>query len=212
MTALHFGRTQRFGPNAWHTLGKLECSGKVEVKNMPSDCYELGLIGHSLSGFYSVKGKGGQKIETIYCDFNKAPTEKGIPSFLFGLFLIFSFSGTKEDRDGFRGSNKRMQVSLRLNGNAVSYAAGAKYKKPPANRKPKCKTIKGCIARAVKKVVVFAVKTALNPNEFDYTFSLQATLNLKIGDQVAVYLDEGELKGGSFNHFNGFLLDEDLEI
>ena len=58
---------------------------------------------------------------------------------------FFSFSGVKEDRDGFSGSDKHMAVSLRRNGVVQGYAAGAKYKRPPP---PKCRSIRSCAERA----------------------------------------------------------------
>ena len=40
-----------------------------------TNCQELNMIGHSLNGFYAVKGLNG--IQTIYCDFNKNPRDLG---------------------------------------------------------------------------------------------------------------------------------------
>ena len=40
---------------------------------IPSSCEDLGLIGHILSGLYSVMGT--EQVETVYCDFTKLPNE-----------------------------------------------------------------------------------------------------------------------------------------
>jgi hypothetical protein len=42
---------------------------------MPTSCEELKQIGHSLNGFYSVKGTNGMK--NVYCDFSKTPRDNG---------------------------------------------------------------------------------------------------------------------------------------
>ncbi len=77
---LYFGKYQRKSSYSAYTLGKLECSGKEEVKKggMPQNCEELAIIGHSLNGFYAVKGTEKKEIEMVYCDFNLAPNTIGI--------------------------------------------------------------------------------------------------------------------------------------
>jgi len=78
VTKLYFGKYQRKSYIA-HRLGRLECSGKEEVTKgkMPTNCEELALIGHSLNGFYPVKGTGKREIEMVYCDFNLTPSTGG---------------------------------------------------------------------------------------------------------------------------------------
>jgi len=78
---LHFGKYKKLNSYSAHTLGKLECIGKEEVtkEKMPINCEELSLIGHSLNGFYAVKGTEKREIEMVYCDFNLAPNTEGRP-------------------------------------------------------------------------------------------------------------------------------------
>jgi hypothetical protein len=45
----------------------------VALSGIPSSCEDLGLIGHTLSGLYSVMGT--EQVETVYCDFSKLPNE-----------------------------------------------------------------------------------------------------------------------------------------
>jgi hypothetical protein len=45
----------------------------VTLSGIPSSCEDLGLIGHTLSGLYSVMGT--EQVETVYCDFSKLPNE-----------------------------------------------------------------------------------------------------------------------------------------
>ncbi len=48
-------------------------------ERIPRNCTDLQLFGYSLNGFYFVAPNEGSKIETIYCDFQKAvlPDLKG---------------------------------------------------------------------------------------------------------------------------------------
>jgi hypothetical protein len=47
----------------------------VAINGLPSSCADLKLIGHTLSGIYSVLGSA--KMESLYCDFTKLPTDPG---------------------------------------------------------------------------------------------------------------------------------------
>lgn len=75
ITQLNFGRTILESSSGVHTLGRFECTGQVVVSGMPSSCEDLWQIGHTLSGLYSVMGI--TKVESIYCDFTKLPTDTG---------------------------------------------------------------------------------------------------------------------------------------
>ena len=70
---LNFGRIGV----AKHTLGKFECSGQTTLNGMPTNCRDLFIVGNQISGFFTVK-KSTTKLQTVYCDFSKAPTEKGL--------------------------------------------------------------------------------------------------------------------------------------
>ena len=56
-----------------HTLGRLQCIGKVTIEGMPTSCTDLWHNKHTLSGLYSVMGAGS--VQTVYCDFTKLPNE-----------------------------------------------------------------------------------------------------------------------------------------
>jgi hypothetical protein len=71
VTRLNFGRTQLATSSGVHTLGRLVCSGSVAVIGFPTSCEDLWLIGHTLNGFYSIKGE--KMIESVYCDFTQLP-------------------------------------------------------------------------------------------------------------------------------------------
>jgi hypothetical protein len=72
---LNFGRTQLATSSGVHTLGRLECSGSVALNGFPTSCEDLLLIGHTLNGFYSIKGT--KMIESVYCDFTQLPSDLG---------------------------------------------------------------------------------------------------------------------------------------
>ncbi len=71
VTRLNFGRTQLATSSGIHTLGRLVCSGSVAINGFPTSCEDLWLIGHTLNGFYSIKGE--KMIESAYCDFTQVP-------------------------------------------------------------------------------------------------------------------------------------------
>ena len=53
----------------------LECAGSAALTRMPTSCEDLWLIGHTLNGFYDVKGE--KMMESVYCDFTKLPEDPG---------------------------------------------------------------------------------------------------------------------------------------
>jgi hypothetical protein len=81
MTRLNFGGTSQ--GSGQHTLGRLECTGKVKVEGMPTSCDDLWRIGNTMNGIYSIVAN--KKVQTVFCDFNKRlGSEKGINTvFLF---------------------------------------------------------------------------------------------------------------------------------
>ena len=75
VTRLNFGRTQLETSSGIHTLGRFECSGTVSINGLPTSCRDLWLIGHTLNGFYFIKG--AKMMESVYCDFTKLPDDAG---------------------------------------------------------------------------------------------------------------------------------------
>ncbi len=92
VTALQFGRTIAPTSTNRHTLGRLECSGKVVLNGMPSSCQDLWRIGYTLSGLYSIKGSSSNKVETVYCDFSKLPGDQGAVNIVYFRFEMLTFS------------------------------------------------------------------------------------------------------------------------
>jgi hypothetical protein len=45
------------------------------IGKIPASCGDLQQIGHKKSGLYSVMGSN--KIQTVYCDFTKSPSDSG---------------------------------------------------------------------------------------------------------------------------------------
>jgi hypothetical protein len=73
VTRLNFGRTQLATSSGVHTLGRFVCSGSVALNGFPTSCEDLWLIGHTLNGFYSIKGE--KMIESVYCEFTLLPSD-----------------------------------------------------------------------------------------------------------------------------------------
>lgn len=72
-----------------YTLGPLECTGKVEVKRLPSSCEDLWRMGHIFSGFHSVMGD--KNLDIVYCDFTKSPDQQSKINYC-RLLLNFLYS------------------------------------------------------------------------------------------------------------------------
>ena len=68
VTKLNFGGYTHDGGS--HTLGKLICSGKAIVSDYPKSCDDLWKLGHSLNGFYPIRGD--RNVELIFCDFTSS--------------------------------------------------------------------------------------------------------------------------------------------
>jgi hypothetical protein len=75
---LNFGGISSKG-SGQHTLGRLECKGKVHSKKMPESCEDLWRNGQTIEGLYSVMGN--RTMEKVYCDFSKLPNEQGNKQF-----------------------------------------------------------------------------------------------------------------------------------
>ena len=84
ITRLNFGRTESSTSSGAYTLGRMSCSGQQVLDKKPSSCADLSLFGYTLSGFYTVSGTESQQLETVYCKFNKLPTELGTKENCFG--------------------------------------------------------------------------------------------------------------------------------
>ena len=89
VTKLNFGRTLATISYGIHTLGKLECSGRATVDKMPESCGDLWKIGHTLNGFYNVKGD--KQIRSVYCDFTKLPGDPGTRRWTSSCFHLIHY-------------------------------------------------------------------------------------------------------------------------
>jgi hypothetical protein len=83
ITRLNFGRTYLPGSSGRFSLGALECEGRwSDTTSMPTNCKDLFLSGHTLSGFYSIlvlpedeNVESTNQTRTVYCDFTR-PVEE----------------------------------------------------------------------------------------------------------------------------------------
>jgi hypothetical protein len=58
----------------------------VAINGLPSSCADLKMIGHMWSGFYSVMGL--TKMESVYCDFSKLPSDAGKCLMILTNYLV----------------------------------------------------------------------------------------------------------------------------
>ncbi len=93
-------------------------SAVASINGLPSSCGDLKMIGHTLNGFYSIAGS--TMIESVYCDFNKLPSDPGkyfILIWMHSLFkdcnLFFNHFLEKISRNGSdtSTSNRRPSIS-----------------------------------------------------------------------------------------------------
>ena len=61
--------------NAVDTSNNAGYAKPNSFEGLPTSCEDLSQLGHSLNGFYTVKGSNG--ILTVYCDFRKTPRAIG---------------------------------------------------------------------------------------------------------------------------------------
>ena len=57
---------------------QVENIGKPVTGPMPTGCDSVKALGWTQSAFYTVKGSGGKKINTVYCDFSKKTGMTGL--------------------------------------------------------------------------------------------------------------------------------------
>jgi hypothetical protein len=73
---------------ASYTLGRFECTGQAPIPtSKPTNCQDLFKTGHTLNGFYNVKGISNSQIVSMYCDFSKRPNHPDYET-RYGFFDI----------------------------------------------------------------------------------------------------------------------------
>ena len=61
-------------------------SAVASINGLPSSCSDLKMIGHTLNGLYSIARSA--MIESVYCDFNKLPSDPGKYFILIEIDLL----------------------------------------------------------------------------------------------------------------------------
>ncbi|EFX61896.1 hypothetical protein DAPPUDRAFT_120794, partial [Daphnia pulex] len=228
ITRLNFGRTQLETSSGVHTLGRFECTGQVTVTGMPKSCEDLWRKGHTLSGLYSVMGTA--MIETVYCDFTKLPSDPGFQTWIGYADVKSSPTYFFAQRNAQLSEIKipiPFDVELLNVGGAMNFTSG-KFTAPVAGKyffsftglirfPGSSSTLQYCRVFLYKNGDLTAKSfsdeiSAANQYE---TLSLQSTLNLIKGDQIWLEIDSltppgNNLNGYGYDHFNGFLLEEDI--
>ena len=71
----NFDNISGFQTNIGYADVRLSSSHSTGQTGIPKSFADLWRIGHTFSGFYSVIGE--EKVESVYCDFTKLPTDSG---------------------------------------------------------------------------------------------------------------------------------------
>ncbi|XP_046645845.1 uncharacterized protein LOC124336186 [Daphnia pulicaria] len=230
ISRLNFGRTQLATSSGVHTLGQFECNGQVSVAGIPTSCEDLWLVGHTLSGLYSVMGTS--KMESVYCDFTKLPDDAGFQKWI-GYADIKSaltyFHVSRNAHFSQIGTPIPFQISHINTENAMDLNMG-KFRAPrtgtyffsfngmveiPAS--PRVGLGVSIYLNGVNKGRSWNEKINGGSSDNDQV-GLQVTLNLKTGDQVWVEIDDRfsetflwEDGSGLNTHFTGWILEEEIK-
>ncbi|XP_046643658.1 uncharacterized protein LOC124328873 isoform X2 [Daphnia pulicaria] len=225
MTRLNFGRTQLNTSSGVHTLGKLECSGRVAVTGMPKSCEDLWRIGHTLSGLYSIMG--AKMVESVYCDFTKLPNDAGFQTWI-GFEDVKSssvyFYVQRYANYNQTGTSIPYDVEKLNAGGAMNLQTGIFTAPKPGKYFFSVSGKAGFPASSTwiflrinlyknSEYVGFCFSDEISASQFE-TFSLESTLDLRKGDTISLKIvEQGPgvyLRGGGSFHFTGWLLEEDI--
>jgi len=217
VTKLNFGRTLANSSFGIHTLGKLECSGRTTVDRMPESCDDLWKIGHTLNGFYDVKGEN--EVRSVYCDFTKTPGDPGMETAV-GVVDVKSspvyFHVQRNSTYSIVDTTIPFQLE-RLNiGGAMNITSGI-FTAPKSGiyffsfnglKDSPTNTLTVRLYHN-SKIITRAYGTNVAGH---FTATLSSTLSLKSGDQIRLLLVEGKLydENSLYTNFNGMLLQEEL--
>ncbi|XP_057370159.1 uncharacterized protein LOC130691262 [Daphnia carinata] len=211
VTKLNFGRTIAPTSMNRHTLGRLECNGKVVLNGMPTSCQDLWRIGYTLSGIYSIKGSSN-KVETVYCDFTKLPGDEELQTWI-------GYTDVKSDPVHFTVARKTSFTTLNT---AIS------FDEETLNTGNALNTSTGIFAAPRNGTYFFAFSSFAENQYSTLSFYLQLndatiatcitsyglfycnipfTLKLSTGDRVQVSLQQGSTNNAIFT---GWLLAEDI--
>jgi len=221
VTRLSFGRTDLIGVKASYTLGRFQCTGQAPVSSKPENCRALFQMGHTLSGFYLVKS-GSTKIATTFCDFSKGSSEAGYETRMGNVDVISSpvqFYVQRNTDWSTLNTPMPFQVT-RLNvGNAINIETGI-FKAPKAGTYSfafsftKTTTTANTYFRFKLNGSSIGIIYGESGTNLELSSSIQAILKLKVGDEITLVLEGGELFDSTsyHTHFTGMLLEEDLSI
>ena len=229
VTKLNFGRTLTTSSYGIHTLGKLECSGRATVDRMAESCDDLWKIGHTLNGFYDVKGD--KQVRSVYCDFTKLWTSSCFHFIHFWLTGMETAVGVVDVKSSPVYFHVQRNSTYTLNGTTIPFQIERMNVGGGMN-------ITSGIFTAPKSGIYFfafiAIKDWLvdvvldvdlyhNSNRITrafgnsaanghFTVALTSTLSMNSGDQISLQLVRGPMYDSWAYHtnFNGMLLQEEM--
>jgi hypothetical protein len=86
LTSLLREKNERTAEAATDSVSINNNQSAVAINGLPSSCEDLKMIGHTLNGFYSVMGSA--KMESVYCDFSKLPSDAGKCLMILTNYLV----------------------------------------------------------------------------------------------------------------------------
>ncbi len=237
MTKLNFGRTIAPTSVNRHKLGRMECNGKVVLNGMPTSCQDLWRIGYTLSGIYSIKGPSSNRVETVYCDFDKLPGDEGeiinatahlvIWSINYNL-IILKNSGLQTWIGYTEVKSTPVYFNVGRNTSFNTLAIAMPFEEETLNVGNGMDMSSG-IFTAPRSGTYFFTFSSFSENGYALSFNLQLndvristcsytsytvtycnipyTIKLNVGDRVQVSLQQGSTNNALFT---GWLLAEDI--
>ncbi|EFX82830.1 collagenous repeat-containing protein [Daphnia pulex] len=201
------------------------------VNGLPSSCGDLKMIGHIWSGIYFVIGSA--KMESVYCDFNKLPSDAGFQKWIGYADVKSAPVHFYVQRNSYFNSIRTpipYDLALVNEGNAMNLTSGVFTAPRPGiyffsfTGVARLESMQyGAFlhpylylnAKIIGSSYVYENK---GPVDQYSQLTLQSTLNLKTGDQLWVTF---EYTTGSFSslydtsdfhytHFTGFMLEEEI--
>jgi len=198
--------------------------GPAVVSSKPTSCRDLFKMGHTLSGFYDVKG-GNNQIAAIYCDFSKSSTETGYET-RYGFVDVKSspvhFFVTRTSSWSTKGTMPFEKEYLNLGG-GMNLASGVFTAPKTGIYAFSFKGIGyGTDGRGSLYLQRNGVDVALGTSNIvgatspytESTVSVHGTLKLNKGDTITIRQNIGTIfsRVDSWTQFTGSLIEEDLVI
>jgi hypothetical protein len=220
ITKLYFGGMTSTSV-AKHTVGKLECSGRSMTDGMPKSCRQLWLMGHTLSGFYTVMDEENKVLKSVFCDMTRPNEAEGM--------IQIGYEDIKKNPIHFTVQTKQKlgpgPTTIIYESDMLSIGGGmdistGKFTAPVAGiyhfsfsvLKPKSSIDTTVSLQSNGNEVITKSSNPDKTNKVDSMLAGSVTLKLELGSQVSLYLNSGSIGddagAGPYTTFSGALLEQ----